>query len=386
MVEGIIALIGIILMLITLPGTVELLLLSTGAIIYRKKEFVPFKHHLTKKTIVVIPAHNEEKYLGETIDSLRKSRSTIDIVVVVDNCSDQTMAIAKEKGVRTIERVNFTERGKPFALRLAFDILKKESYDRLIIVDADSLVSENFVEEIEKGFEGGADFIQTRYDVKNPEHSLRHRFMHLAFLGFNFLRPLGRSKLGLSCGLLGNGFGLTTRILKEVPFQQTSLVEDLSYHIEIVKKGYKAHFIPSASVFGEIPSGFSGAVTQRSRWEGGRFTLLKQEFSNLATDIYHGKFRLIEPFLDLLSLPLAYQMCLLLILLALPPLFFKTYALIGIASIFCHLVTAIFLGGSLKDLKLLFLSPFYIIWKVFFLIRFIPRMVKGQAWEKTNRD
>ena len=94
--------------------------------------------------------------------------------------------------------------------------------------------------------------------------------MSFAFVAFNVVRARGRARLGLSAGIFGNGFGLHREVIQEVPFNANSVVEDLEYHLNLVRAGIRVEFLNSASVLGEIPVGGRGAATQRSRWEGGK--------------------------------------------------------------------------------------------------------------------
>lgn len=119
-------------------------------------------------------------------------------------------------------------RGKGFALEFAFGILLDEGFDAMVVVDADTTVEPGFLATIEGCLAQGADAVQCRYSVLNPEASMRTRLMNVALLAFNVLRPRGRERLGLSVGILGNGFALTSDTLRTVPYHTHSVVEDLS--------------------------------------------------------------------------------------------------------------------------------------------------------------
>ena len=75
--------------------------------------------------VVIIPAHNEESGIAATLRSLQKSGEAA-IVVIADNCRDRTAEIAHAHGVRVIERTHALEKGKPYALSYALDILIPE--------------------------------------------------------------------------------------------------------------------------------------------------------------------------------------------------------------------------------------------------------------------
>ena len=96
-------------------------------------------------------------------------------------------------------------------------------------MDADTLVSPNLLRAFAARLDAGAAAVQARYGVRNPDASWRTRLMAIAFALFHDLRSLGRERLGLSAGLRGNGMCFSTRLLREVPHQAFSVVEDLEY-------------------------------------------------------------------------------------------------------------------------------------------------------------
>lgn len=378
-------LIGFIFTLATLPGTIELIFLTLGAQLPRRKKIASSNHK--GKLVIVIPAHDEEKSIGSTIESIKRSDGTVDIVVIADNCSDKTAKIASEKGARVFERNDIKHRGKPYALQYGFTRLQREPYDWFVVIDADSRVKQNFIKEVKQAFSEGREVLQTRYDVLDPHISVRHRLMNIAFYAFNFLRPLGRDRWGLSCGILGNGFGVTKEVIKKVPINVSSVVEDLSYHIQLIVSGYNVHFVSSTSVLGEIPSSGAGVSTQRIRWEGGRFIELKRQLPQLLKGIFKGKYELIEPALDLMLLPLAYHFCILFFLLLFSHPMIQSYAFIAIAVVVYHLLVSIYLaGGGLKDFATLLFAPFYIVWKLLLLFRTFYAIKMGMQWKKTERS
>jgi len=69
------------------------------------------------KVAVLIPAHNEEAVIHETIESIKSQLNEGDrIYVVADNCSDKTAEIAAGLGTEVLERVDLERRGKGYAL------------------------------------------------------------------------------------------------------------------------------------------------------------------------------------------------------------------------------------------------------------------------------
>ncbi|HVW85534.1 MAG TPA: glycosyltransferase family 2 protein [Bryobacteraceae bacterium] len=374
--------------LLTVPGTIELLFLTTGAVLPRKREArgssdQPFR------LAVVVPAHNEESSIARCVRSLRDADLNgveLTIVVIADNCTDRTAAEAMLAGARVLERTDAQRRGKGYALDYAFKILLPEWHDAFAVVDADSEVSRNFCAETAARFRAGADATQCRYVVRNAAASVRTRLMNTALLAFNVLRPRGRDRLGLSAGIYGNGFALSARTLGAVPYTADSVVEDLEYHIALVRAGRRVRFVDGAAVYGDMPEAGAGVRTQRARWEGGRFRMMAEKTPFLLKEILRGKWRLIEPSLDLLLLPLAFHVVLLLIAAATPATGVRTLGFAGLGIVALHLAAAIWTGGGrLRDFGVLAAAPFYIVWKILLLPRVLATSRSGAAWVRTER-
>ena len=194
---------------------------------------------------VIVPAHNEELNINRCIKSIKKCKTNYnyDIFVVADNCTDKTAEIADKAGAQLLERFSVVEKGKGYALKHAFEHLNNKDYFGYIIVDADSIVEENFIDAIGNKFSNGAYAVQTNNLVNNLNDSNKTKMMNLALMSMNAFRPLGREKLGLSVGIQGNGFALSKKLLEEIPYKANSIAEDLEFHIEIVKISKEGCFL-----------------------------------------------------------------------------------------------------------------------------------------------
>jgi cellulose synthase/poly-beta-1,6-N-acetylglucosamine synthase-like glycosyltransferase len=211
--------------------------------------------------------------------------------------------------------------------------------------------------------------------------------MGVALRGFNVVRPLGRETLGLSAGILGNGFGLSQKTLNAVPYLASSVVEDLEYHLSLVRSGRRVSFVNETTVYGEMPVKGKGVQTQRSRWEGGRLRMLLDKSPQLALDVLRGRFLMLEPLLELLLLPLAFHVLLLLIAITTPLAFARYTGVAGIAVVILHLIAAISVGGGTwRDGAALLAAPFYILWKVMLIPSLLRNARSNNEWVRTSRN
>jgi cellulose synthase/poly-beta-1,6-N-acetylglucosamine synthase-like glycosyltransferase len=374
--------------LASLPGTVELFCLTVAAILPRRSKSRGVKNRF-ERLAVVVPAHNEEANAGACIASLQHAERPdfqVEIVVVADNCNDRTAEVAAKSGARTLIRTDLDHRGKGYALDFAFKSLLAEGVGAFLVVDADTEVAPNFLREAGGMLQWGADAVQCRYLVKNAGESIRTRLMNVAFLAFNVTRPRGRDRLGLSCGIYGNGFGMRRETLEQVPYLAASVVEDLEYHLCLIRAAKRVRFVDHATVRGAMPAAGKGVETQRSRWEGGRLRIVRERTPGLALDVMNGRFRALEPMLDLLLLPLAFHVTLLIVAASTPYPIVRAAGLLGLAVVAMHLLVAIFVGrGGWRDFAALLAAPFYVFWKLLLIPSLVRSSKNDSAWVRTER-
>jgi len=229
---------------------------------------------------VVVPAHDEEAGIGATVASLRAMRYPPDrfrVLVVADNCSDDTAGRAAAAGAAVLERHDAERRGKGYALAHAFDHVAADGWaDAVVVVDADTLVSENLLAAFAARLAAGAQAVQAEYGVRNALASWRTRLMTLAFALFHGVRSLARERLSLSCGLRGNGMAFSCRVLRQVPHRAFSIVEDAEYGIALGLAGHRVWYAWEAHVRGDMASSERASRSQRQRWEGGRRDLVRR--------------------------------------------------------------------------------------------------------------
>jgi cellulose synthase/poly-beta-1,6-N-acetylglucosamine synthase-like glycosyltransferase len=376
---------GAILLAVTLPLTLELLLLSGAAMLPSRRRRVTLAPP-SFQLAAIVPAHNEAALIADCVQSLLASGSgEVCVYVIAHNCTDRTSEIAFQAGATVLPLEG--PGGKGLALDHGFRQALENGADGVLVVDADSTVSPNLVHSVAAALAAGADAVQTRYQVANDDANPRTQLMALAFLGMNVLRPRGRDRLGLSCGIFGNGFALSAATLDRVPYTANSLVEDLESHLRLVSAGLRVEFLDSTTVLGEMPEKSPAAATQRARWEGGRALMRRQWTLPLVRSVLGGKARLLEPLLDLLSLPLATQAGLLFVAALLPIAWLRCYSAASfLAIVFYVLVSAGMSPSPIASLRALAATPAYLAWKLLMLPSTRLAARKDAAWVRTQRN
>jgi cellulose synthase/poly-beta-1,6-N-acetylglucosamine synthase-like glycosyltransferase len=380
--------VGIALVLATLPLLAELLVLTVASFLPSTIEIEQAGAMEDFPITVLVPAHNEEVLVGRCIRSILFSADPgVDLMVIAHNCTDATAAEAEAAGARVMVLNDPDQKGKGSALSYGFDAALAGASRAVLVIDADSIVSPSLIAAVRRSFQAGAQAVQCGYEVLNSEENHRTRLMSLAFQGFNVIRPRGRGRLGLSVGILGNGFALHRDVLSQIPYGAHSLVEDLEYHLALVRAGIRVEFVDRAMVSGEMPQSDLGAQTQRARWEGGRQRMMRRWAPRLMGDVLRGRARLIEPLLDLLAAPIAFEACLLMVAACLPVAWLRLYALVGFLVLALH-VTAAAVGSSglQGTLRVLATVPAYIFWKLWMLPDVWRASRADSLWVRTARD
>ncbi len=229
---------------------------------------------------VVVPAHDEALGISATVASLLAvdyPRDRFRVLVVADNCTDDTAARAERAGAMVLVREDAARRGKGYALELAYARSAADGFaDAVAVVDADTLVSPNLLGAFAARIERGASCVQAHYGVRNLSASWRTRLMGVALAMYHTARSLGRERLGVSCGLRGNGMGFTHDVLRRVPHHAYSVVEDVEQGVALGIAGERVRYAPEAVVLGEMPATADAARSQRERWERGRWALVRR--------------------------------------------------------------------------------------------------------------
>ena len=345
---------------------------------------------------MLVPAHNEAVGIGATVASLLAVDYPAPlrrVVVIADNCSDETAALARAAGAEVLERHDADKRGKGYALEYAFAQLA--DIDAVIVVDADTLVTSNILIAFARRFAAGAHALQAEYGVRNPDASWRTRLIVVALGIFHVLRSLARERMGVSCGLRGNGMGFSAEALRRVPHNAYSLVEDLEYGIRLADAGYRVEFVHEARVLGEMVSGEKASVSQRRRWEQGRALMLKQHLRPLFARAFRERSKLyLDMAFDVLVPPLATVAvgCVLALVVA-----FTWAAHLGVFTVSLGVATACAASVAIYVLRGVALSgagwggyaalaaaPFYVLWKLSLLVRRDKN--KKREWVRTSRE
>ena len=341
---------------------------------------------------MLVPARDEEALISRLLRSVRDldyPKALLDVYVIADNCLDSTEARAREAGARVLVRRDPDRLGKGYALAWAIERVRLADYDAVAIVDADSTLDRGFLRAMDARLAAGSSALQGYYGVSDPL-STAASLRSIAFALMHYVRPLGKTPFGGTCGLKGNGMAFSARLLEQQGWRSFSVVEDAEQGLRLAEKGYFVEFAPEARVYSEMPASLGGARDQNLRWEAGRWLVaLRWSPALLWRGLRQGSLRLLDAAVEPLIPPLSVIAALAaLTVIAALSLGSATLAAVGLASMSALSVHV--LGGMLlarvpaTAWRSLSAAPIYLIWKLLLYCQAILG-AGAQRWVRTPR-
>lgn len=227
---------------------------------------------------VVVPAHNESSGVLPTVQDLKPQLGALDrLIVVADNCSDDTAAIAAAAGAEVIERNDLSQIGKGYALAHAMVHLRQNPPDMVLFVDADCRVQADMLACLKDACAYASRPVQACFLMTAPEQSpVDHTLAEFFWLMRNWVRPLGLAGLGLPVQLMGTGMMFPWRLIRDMRLDG-NLVEDLKLGLDAAAIGSPPCFYPSVVGTSEFPVTQGGTETQRQRWIQGHLQMILRQ-------------------------------------------------------------------------------------------------------------
>ena len=257
---------------------------------------------------VLMPAHDEAGGIAAAIGAARPQLAPGDrLLVVADNCSDATAAVARAAGAEVVERHDPSRRGKGFALDHGVRWLERAPPSAVVILDADCIVNADALQRLAATSLAAGRPVQGLYLMRAPANArLELRIAEFAWVVRNKLRPLGAAVLGAPCQLMGTGMAFPWAMLRDAPLATGHLVEDMQLGLDLALAGAAPMFCPAAGVGSVFPTDRAAVRSQRTRWEHGHLsTLLVVGPRLFALGLARGRPGLMAMALDLMVPPLA---------------------------------------------------------------------------------
>ena len=293
--------------LLSAPITVFVVEVTAAAVRPWSKQSSLPTTEIRPRVAVLVPAHNESKGLLPTIDDIKAQlRPGGRLLVVADNCFDDTAAVARAAGAEVIERNDAAKVGKGYALDWGIRHLRSDPPAIVIAIDADCTLAEGTIDRLATASVMADRPVQALYLMTAPAQSpINYQVAEFAWRVKNWLRPLGLSTLGLPCQLMGTGMAFPWDVIRAADLASGRIVEDLKLGLDLAAMGRAPLFCPSAVVTSEFPLSARGADNQRQRWEHGHFAMILTAAPGLIVRAtLSGNWRLLALTLDMAVPPL----------------------------------------------------------------------------------
>lgn len=249
----------------------------------KKKKLDTYEAKKLHKFAFIIEARNEQAVIGNLINSIKQQNypaELIDVIVVADNCTDDTAQIAREHGAICYERFNNMLVGKGYALDYCFNKIVEQfgdytAYDGYFIFDADNVIDKNYVKEMNKVFDRGYNVITSYRNSKNYDTNWITSGYSLWFIREAKYLNNPRMMLKTSCAVSGTGFLVNSSIIKKNNgWKFNLLTEDIQFSVVNILEGEKIGYCESAMFYDEQPTTFKQSWNQRMRWSKGFYQVM----------------------------------------------------------------------------------------------------------------
>ncbi len=378
---------------IALPAICDLALWVRGI---GRPSWLPQSEPRPAKLLFLIPAHDEELLIERTVGSLCAQRypaGDLMVVVIADNCTDHTAALARAAGATVLERQSETQRGKHHAIEWALGVLPWREYEAVVVIDADTVVEPDYSSQLSRWPDLAQRAIQTYDHLSNErENSLTRLAGLLTRTRYDIALPL-KAGAGFSVPMTGDGIVLGREILKRFPWHIQTITEGWELYARLTIGGEVVRYEPRARLYAQETRSLDQSRSQRERWTAGRLGVLQLYWRAIIAGARLHLVQRLDLFAELMSLG---------------PIVRAVFGLGGAAISLLigtwagHLLAALFLTGFLqpslysmlviarhpepgRTIAALAYLPFYAIWRVFIAVRGLLKTGIGGAWTRTGR-
>ena len=343
---------------------------------------------------ILIPAHDEAGGIAETVEALRRDAPSAQILVVADNCSDATAALARGAGAEVVEREDALRHGKGFALAFGRDRLAVAAPDAVLVLDADCRIAPGGAERLAaEAVRSGRPVQAANLLVAPAGASPLVSISNFAMLIKNLVRARGLVRLGGGGLLFGTGMAFPWSLFSRLSLATDDMVEDLALGLQLAREGVTIGLADGVRVTSPA-AGIASSRGQRARWEHGFLaTATKQAAPLLVAGVLQRSRHLVAIGCHLLVPPIA-------LLMMAAAMALLTVSILN--AVTGHFIPAVMMGTALSLIGgLLFVAwwrearallpwtdlaraPLYMLWKIPIYLAFFGR--RQTRWNRTERD
>ena len=270
----------VILMIIGIPFFLQL--------IYMLLYFLPkktFKKTEKKNKIcVVIPAHNEEDVIYDTVKDLFINQdyphNLFDVYVIADNCTDKTAELAKKAGAIVFTHIDNNPKhhmvgyALKYGLKELLKIDEVKHYDFMIRLDADNHINKEFFNLMNDAYNSGAKIARPYESALNMTQNSFTKACGLYYIFDSRCSSRVRERLHLDAHVNGPGSLTDFDIIRKIGgYDTTTMCEDTEFNWKRMFEKVKCHYVEDAVVYEDLPSTLKDTYYRNKRLGAGNTRL-----------------------------------------------------------------------------------------------------------------
>lgn len=384
------AVLGALVLLLWLPPFSELLCLIARPRPGSKREG-PLSRFL-----FLVPAHNEHLLISSCVSSLvglDYPATARRVIVVADNCDDDTATLARAAGAECLERTDLENPGKPHALAWALSQIQLSDWDAAVIIDADTVVDSDFASSLDQYAPLKEIVVQANFLVRNEAESWLTRLGGvLSRCRYEVSYPL-KERARINCPMTGNGMCIGAGVLEREGWKAFSITEDSELYVLYTVAGVRIRHGARASLRSQEVSSMSQGVTQRRRWLAGRLWVVRRYWREIVASRAIGWHQKLDLLVELLlSSPVLHGLLAVLVagaalafLSGPPALWLAGLALLSIIGTVLTTLIVLWRHPEPWPTLVAFLHlPVYAVWRVLLFLGTILT-IGDKRWKRTAR-
>ncbi|MDD2250517.1 MAG: glycosyltransferase family 2 protein [Candidatus Cloacimonetes bacterium] len=236
----------------------------------------------TSRILILFPAYKEDSVIEFSVKSVINQlypKEYFHILVISDQMQDATIRRLSDLPVQILPIVN-ERQTKARALQLAVQDIDKDTYDIVVVLDADNVIEPDFLTQINNAYQSGIYAMQVQRIAKNPQTDTALLDAASEAMNNSFFRK-GQIRIGLSAALSGSGMAFDFIWFKDHIANVLSAGEDKELEVLLLKEGVYIEYLEDVVVYDEKIANPEGFSRQRRRWLAAQYGTLKQAIKEL---------------------------------------------------------------------------------------------------------
>lgn len=358
------------LLFIPIAGTVLYLGIFTVASLFGRKSDIP-KAKNQNRIVVLIPSYKQDDVIEQTVISILSQaypQRMFDVTVISDHQNEMTNMRLAQYPI-TLLTPNFAESTKAKSLQYAIlNLPEFKIYDIALILDADNIVDQNFLQNVNDAFEVAATKAIQLHRISKNRDTAAARMDAIFEEINNAIFRKGHINLGISSSIAGSGTAYDFAWFKTNVMKAKSSGEDKELEALLLRQEYFIDYFDNIYVYGEKKRTTTKLNEQRGRWAVQQFHNLIRNIKFLPGAILRKQYDLSDKIIQWMLVPRTTMVGIIMLMSIILPFVYLTLALkwwvLGSVALFVFaLATPDYLVDEMWD-KTFLRSPFVSIWKM----------------------